>query len=39
MEMARTYVRRAVEALAPFPDTESKRSLTDIGEYVLTRKS
>ncbi len=37
--MARTYVERAVEALEPFDDTPARRSLENLGEYVLRRSS
>ena len=39
LEMARDYVRRAEEAIAFLPDNAAKRSLKDIGEHVLTRRS
>jgi geranylgeranyl pyrophosphate synthase len=39
LEMARDYVRRADEAIAFLPDNAARRSLKDIGEYVLTRRS
>jgi geranylgeranyl pyrophosphate synthase len=37
MAMARQYVRRAVDALAVLPETDARRSLEEIGEYVLLR--
>ncbi len=39
MDMARDYVRRAREAIAPLPEGEAKRCLLDIGDYVLERSS
>jgi geranylgeranyl pyrophosphate synthase len=39
MDMAREYVRRATDAIATLPNTDAKRSLVDIGEYVLSRRS
>jgi len=39
MDMARSYIRRANEAISQFPATDARRSLTDIGEYVLSRRS
>jgi octaprenyl-diphosphate synthase len=39
MEMARDYIRRANDAITILPDTESRRALNDLGEYVLTRTS
>lgn len=39
MDMAREYVRRATEAIAGLPNSDAKRSLVDIGEYVLSRRS
>jgi len=39
MEMAREYVRRANEAIATLPATDAHRSLAEIGEYVLARRS
>jgi len=37
MEMAREYVRLGAEALADVPDGDGKRTLLDVGEYVLER--
>ena len=40
MEMAREYVQRANEALvSSAPDTEARRTMLELGEYVLNRKS
>jgi geranylgeranyl pyrophosphate synthase len=40
MEMARDYVRRANDALrASAPDTDARRTMIELGEYVLNRKS
>jgi geranylgeranyl pyrophosphate synthase len=39
MEMARDYVKRADEAITALPDGEARRSLSEIGEYVLARRS
>lgn len=39
MDMARDYIRRANEAIDPLPENDAKRSLQEIGEYILTRKS
>ncbi len=39
MDMARSYIRRANEAISQFPATDARRSMTDIGEYVLSRRS
>ncbi len=39
MDMARDYVRRAREAIAPIPDGEAKRSLVEVTDYVLDRSS
>ena len=36
---ARDYVKRALEAIDFLPESETKRCLRDLGEYVLTRKS
>jgi geranylgeranyl pyrophosphate synthase len=36
---ARDYVKRAIEAIDFLPESETKRCLRDLGEYVLTRKS
>ena len=39
MEIAQSYVRRATEAIAGLPDTDAHRSLVDVAEYVLARRS
>ncbi|MCC6382199.1 MAG: polyprenyl synthetase family protein [Dehalococcoidia bacterium] len=39
MEMARQYVGRACEAIEILPDTEARRCLHGLGEYVLERQS
>lgn len=39
MDMARDYIRRANEAIAPLPENDAKRSLHEIGDYILNRKS
>jgi geranylgeranyl pyrophosphate synthase len=39
MEMARDYIRRANEALAAFPESESRRVLRDLGDYVVRRRN
>ncbi len=39
MDIAKDYIRRANEAIAILPDSETVASLRDIGEYVLTRQS
>lgn len=39
MELARDYVQRAQEAIAFLPESETKRCLIDLSEYVLTRTS
>jgi geranylgeranyl pyrophosphate synthase len=39
MDMAREYVRRGTDAIASLPDTEARRSMHEIGEYVLSRRS
>jgi octaprenyl-diphosphate synthase len=39
MDMARDYVKRAEEAIAFLPDGEARRSLYEIGAYVLARRS
>lgn len=38
LDMARSYVARAREAIAELPDTESRRCLWALGDYVLDRK-
>jgi len=39
MDMARDYVKRATDAIAFLPDTEAKRTMFELGEYVLRRNS
>ena len=39
MEMARQYTRRANEALATLPVSDARRCMSDISEWVLTRRS
>ncbi|OAI43419.1 hypothetical protein AYO38_10795 [bacterium SCGC AG-212-C10] len=39
MEMARDYVRRAASALDGFADSEGKRCMIALGDYLLTRRS
>lgn len=39
MNIARDYVRRANEAIAFLPDSETRRRLVDLGDYVLDRRS
>jgi geranylgeranyl pyrophosphate synthase len=39
MDMAREFVRRATDAIALLPDTEARRCMLDLGDYVLTRQS
>ena len=39
MEMARDYVRRATDVLSILPDSDAKRCLIELGQYVLDRKS
>lgn len=39
MEMARDYVRRATDILAGLPESDAKRCLAELGQYVLDRKS
>ncbi len=39
MDIARDYVRRANEAIAHLPESETKRCLLDLSEYVLERRS
>jgi len=39
LEMAREYVRRANDAITALPPTDAHRSLCEIGEYVLARRS
>jgi geranylgeranyl pyrophosphate synthase len=37
--MARDFSRRAIEALAPLPDTADRRTLAELAEYILDRRS
>lgn len=39
MDIARDYVRRGNDAIAFLPDSDTKRCLVDLGEYVLSRRS
>ena len=39
MDMAREYVRRGTDAIASLPDTDARRSMYEIGDYVLSRRS
>jgi len=39
MDMAREYVRRANAAITGLPSGDGKRSLMEIGEYILARRS
>lgn len=39
MEIARDYVRRANEAIAPLAESPAKQCLLELGEYVLSRDS
>lgn len=39
MDMARDYVRRATDMLAGLPESDAKRCLAELGQYVLDRKS
>lgn len=39
MEMAGSYVRRAREAISTLPETDARRTLEELGEYVLRRRS
>lgn len=37
--MARDFSRRAIEALAPLPDNADRRTLSELAEYILERRS
>lgn len=37
--VARDFINRALEAIAPLPNAEAKTALIDLAEYVLTRAS
>ena len=39
MDMAREYVRRADEAIAPLAGSDAHRCLVELGDYVLQRRS
>ncbi len=39
LDIARDYVKRANEAIAFLPESDTKRCLIDLGEYVLSRRS
>ena len=39
MEIARDYVRRANDAIAFLPASETKQCLVELGDYVLERRS
>ena len=39
MEMAREYVTRATDAITILPDSDARRCLVGIGEYVMSRTS
>lgn len=39
MEIARDYVRRANEAIAPLAESPAKQCMLELGEYVLNRDS
>ncbi|HET7738855.1 MAG TPA: polyprenyl synthetase family protein, partial [Tepidiformaceae bacterium] len=39
MDLAREYVRRASEQIADLPDSEGKRCLLEVGQYVLEREN
>ncbi len=39
LEMARDYVRRANESIAPLPACAAKETMLELGEYVLGRRS
>ena len=39
MDIARDYVRRANDAIALLPASETKQTLLELGDYVLTRRS
>ncbi len=39
MDIARDYVRRANEAIAFLPESETKQCLIELGQYVLERRS
>lgn len=37
--IAEDYIQRALNALAPLPDTEAKQTMVALGEHVLTRRA
>ncbi len=39
MDIARDYIRRANEAIAILPESETKQCLVELGQYVLERRS
>ncbi len=39
LDFARDYVKRANEAIAFLPESDTKRCMIDLGEYVLSRRS
>lgn len=39
LEMARDYARRATKAIEILPQTAARRSLIEVGDYVLNRRS
>ncbi len=39
MDMAREFVRRATDAIEPLPDSDARRCMVELGDYVLTRQS
>jgi geranylgeranyl pyrophosphate synthase len=39
LDIARDYVKRANEAISFLPESDTKRCMLDLGEYVLSRRS
>lgn len=39
LDIARDYVKRANEAISFLPESDTKRCMIDLGEYVLSRRS
>jgi geranylgeranyl pyrophosphate synthase len=39
MDIARDYVRRANDTITFLPASETKQTLLELGDYVLTRRS
>ena len=37
--MANQFCRRALEALSPLPATEARRTLEELAQYILERRS